>query len=80
MTIGRAIYYIVMFQVDPVPMGAPGPIRLRVTKDEYNVACSDARATIICPKGKFMINSKRAFANEIENSVYLVADVIKVIE
>lgn len=67
-----------MFQINPVPLGAPAPIRIKVKRGDYEVACQDSRATISCGKGRFIINEKRVFRNEEENSIYLIADVEKV--
>lgn len=78
MSIGNATYWIVMFQINPVPLGAPGPIKLKVSRRDYEVANQDARARVDCAKGSFMINAKRVFRNEEENSIYLVADVEKI--
>jgi hypothetical protein len=80
MSIGNAAYWLVMFQIDPVPLGAPGPILLKVTRADYERASTDIRATVICKKGKFIINNKRIFWNEMENSIYLIADVEKILE
>lgn len=76
--IGNATYWIVMFQINPIPLGAPSPIKLKVKRGEYEVACQDARATVSCAKGRFIINEKRIFRNEEENSIYLIADVQKI--
>lgn len=78
MSIGGATYYLVLFQINPVPSFAPGPIRLKVKRGDYEVACQEERATIYCAKGKFIVNAKRIFRNEEENSIYLIADVEKV--
>ena len=81
MSIGNATYWIVMFQVNPVPLGAPGPIKLMVRRHEYEIACRDERATVHHPtKGKFIINSKKTFTNDFENSIYLICEVNKVYE
>lgn len=73
-------YYIVMFQIDPVPLGAPGPVKLKVNRRNYEVAMQDANATIECSKGKFLITgNKRAFATEDGMDCFLIADVRKVI-
>lgn len=72
-------YYIVMFQVDPIPPGAPGPIKLKVNRANYEVAMQDANASIDCDRGKFVITgNKRAFTAEGGMEIYLVADVKKV--
>lgn len=70
-------YWLVLFQRDPVPPGAPGPIKMRVKRNEYEVASQDAGATITHQKGTFLIKDKRTFVNEEENSCYIIADVIR---
>lgn len=70
-------YWIVLLQINPVPLGAPSPIKLKVKRPEYEVACQESRATVICDKGRFIINEKRQFTNEEEGAIYLVCDVEK---
>ena len=70
-------YWIVLLQINPVPPGAPAPIKLNVKRSEYEVACQESRATVICDKGRFIINEKRQLTNEGEGSIYLVCDVEK---
>lgn len=73
-------YWIILFQVDPIPPGAPGPIKLKVKRADYEVAGQDDNATIKCSKGKFVITgNKRKFSIEEETSIYLVADCRKII-
>lgn len=71
-------YWLVLLQINPIPLGAPSPIKLKVKRGEFEVANQDARATVNCAKGKFIINEKRYFVNEEESSIYLVCDVEKV--
>lgn len=79
MAIGNATYWIVMFQVDPVPSGSPGPIKLNVKRQQYEIAMQDANATIDCSKGKFKITgNKRAFQMDDGIDIFLITDVIKV--
>jgi len=72
-------YWLILFQVNPVPLGAPGPIKLKIDRGDYEVAMQDANATIDCSKGKFVITgNKRSFSAEGGMEIYLVADVKKV--
>lgn len=71
-------YYLIMFQVDPVPLGAPGPIKLKVKKRSYEIACMDERARIDCSKGSFYINEKLSFSIEEDNAAFCVAKVEKI--
>lgn len=72
-------YHIIMFQVDPVPLGSPGPIKLIVNRQQYEIAMQDANATIDCSKGKFKITgNKRTFQMDGGIDIFLVTDVIKV--
>lgn len=73
-------YHIIMFQVDPVPPGAPGPIKLKVNRADWEVAGQDDNATIECSKGKFVITgNKRKFSMDDGLEIFLVADVRKII-
>ncbi len=70
-------YYLILFQVDPIPSGAPGPIRIKINRANYEVIMQEARATIDCAKGKFIVNEKLAFVVEEENTLYCVTKVEK---
>lgn len=72
-------YWIVMFQVDPIPLGAPGPIKLKVSRTNWEVAGQEMNATIDCPKGKFVITgNKRKFQMNDGLDIFLIADVRKI--
>lgn len=73
-------YWLVLFQVDPIPPGAPGPIKLKVNRANWEVAGQEDNATIECPKGKFVITgNKRKFSMSDGLEIFLIADVKKVI-
>lgn len=73
-------YWLILFQVTPIPPGAPGPVKLKVNRRNYEVAMQDANATIECSKGKFLITgNKRSFATEDGMDCFLIADVRKII-
>ena len=68
-----------MFQVDPVPLFAPGPIKIKVSRKYYEVAAQDASATVTCSKGKFLITgNKRKFQMDDGLDIFLVVDVRKI--
>lgn len=73
-------YWLVLFQVDPIPLGAPGPIKLRVNRAQYLVACQDDNATVECQKGRFVITgNKRKFQMDDGLDIFLVCDVRKIV-
>lgn len=72
-------HWLVLFIVDPVPAGAPGPIKLMVTRSQYEVACQDDNARVLCPKGKFLITgNKRRFQVDDGLDIFLIADCKKI--
>jgi hypothetical protein len=72
-------YWIVLFQVNPIPPGAPGPVKIKVKRSGYEVAMQDASARIDCSRGSFKITgNKRNFVTE-DGDVYLIADCRKII-
>jgi hypothetical protein len=75
----RFTYLIIMFQVDPVPPGAPGPIRAKVSREHWEAASANDSATIIHKGAEYVIapGSKRQFSIEEHQSAYIVCDVVK---
>jgi hypothetical protein len=69
-----------MYQVDPIPLGAPGPIKLKVSRANWEVAGQDMNAKIECQKGTFLITgNKRKFQMDDGLDIFLIADVRKII-
>ncbi len=72
-------YWLVLFQVDPIPPGTPGPIKLTVSRANWEVAGQDANAKIECVKGTFIITgNKRKFQMDDGLDIFLIADVKKI--
>lgn len=71
-------YWLVLFLVDPIPPGAPWPIKLKVTRAQYEVASQDDSAKVECPKGRFLITgNKRKFQMDDGLDIFLIADAKK---
>lgn len=72
-------YWLILFQVDPIPLGAPGAIKLMVKRENYEIASQDMNATITVPgKGRFLIQEKFLPFSIEEGTVILVAKVKRV--
>lgn len=72
-------YFIVLFQVDPVPIGAPAPIQIQTNRWNYEVACQDAAATVTYENVDYKITgNKRSFQMNEGLEIFLIADAKKV--
>jgi hypothetical protein len=71
-------YWLILFQVEPVPLGAPGPIRLKINRAKYEVVMQDERARVDCSKGAFLINEKLTFTMPEEDTLYCVCKTQKI--
>lgn len=76
-------YWIVLFQVNPVPPGAPGPIKAKVDRASYENAVEAGKqgvlATLIHEKQEYRITgNQRCFQMNDGFEIFLIADAQKV--
>ena len=72
-------YFIVLFQVNPVPSGAPSPVQIQTNRWNYEVACQDDAATVHTEKADYKITgNKRCFQMNDGMEIFLIADAQKV--
>ena len=81
----RKEYWVVIFQVDPVPLGAPGPIKARVDRASYEAAAVAAQQGIVAKlthEGQEynLTGNQRCFQMNDGMEIFLIADGQKVIK
>ena len=69
-------YWLVLF-IQPKPVPDQGPIKLQLSRGQYERLTTEEGAGVDCGKGNFSIISKRIFSIEADNSAFIVADAIK---
>ena len=79
----RPEYWVILFQVDPVPPGAPGPIKAKVNRASYEAAAvastTGTVATLTHENQEYRITgNQRCFQMNDGMEIFLVADGQKV--
>ena len=78
-------YWIILFQINPVPLGAPGPIKAKVDRASYENAVEAGRqgvvATLIHENQEYRITgNQRCFQMNDGFEIFLIADAQKLIK
>jgi hypothetical protein len=78
-------YWIILFQVNPVPAFAPGPIKAKVNRASYENAVEAGKsgtvATLIHEKQEYKITgNQRCFQMNDGFEIFLIADAQKVVK